>query len=161
MSADHEKKETGLRLIILYKLVKGSLMLVAAIALSAAIALGFEDALRGLASTLQAHVTRAWAVRIAEQIVEVSDRKHLVLAACALSFDGAITLTEGIGLQRGWRWAPWLVVIVTGSLLPFEIVSLVRAVRIGRVLVFAVNLAIVVYLARRTLREHRGGSARA
>jgi uncharacterized membrane protein (DUF2068 family) len=155
MTDAHEKKEPALRLIILYKLVKGSVSLCVALLLYAAIVFHFEHELHDLAAAFHEHVTHAWALRVAELIVNAADRKHLLIAAVALTFDGTLTLVEGVGLQRGWWWAPWLVVAATSVFLPFEVVSLVHHIAIGRVLVFLANLAIVLYLARRTLEEHR------
>jgi uncharacterized membrane protein (DUF2068 family) len=148
-------KEPALRLIILYKLIKGGLSFAAAMLLWLSIALHFEHEIHDIASALREHVVRAWAVQLAEILLEVSDRKHLEIAALALTMDSLLTLAEGVGLQRGWWWAPWLVVVATGGFLPFEVVSLVHHLAIGRILVFLANLAIVVYLARRTLLEHR------
>ena len=60
-----------------------------------------------------------------------------------------LTLGEGWALHRRFRWAPWLVVVATGSLLPFEVVELVRRPHALRLAVFVVNLTIVCYLATR------------
>jgi uncharacterized membrane protein (DUF2068 family) len=45
--------------------------------------------------------------------------------------------------------------VATGSLLPFEVVALVRHFHVSRVLLFVVNLLIVGYLGRKALREHQ------
>jgi uncharacterized membrane protein (DUF2068 family) len=47
------------------------------------------------------------------------------------------------------------VVVATGSLLPFEVVSFVRHPHLVRAAVFLLNVAIVAYLARKALRERR------
>ena len=57
--------------------------------------------------------------------------------------------------MHGHWWGPWLVVVATASLLPFEVVSFVRHPHVGRALILVVNLAIVAYLTRTALREHR------
>jgi len=77
---------------------------------------------------------------------------HIVIA---LAFDGILSVIEGWALLRGRWWAPWLVVLATGSLLPFEFIAFARRLNPVRAAVLAANLAIVVYLARKALREHR------
>jgi uncharacterized membrane protein (DUF2068 family) len=47
------------------------------------------------------------------------------------------------------------VVVATGALLPFEVYEFVRVPHLSRALIFAVNLAILLYIARRAWQEHR------
>lgn len=145
----------GLALIVVYKMVKGGLSLLASVILLASLAFGYASHLHDVASRLKEHATHAWALQLADLLLSASEGSHLALVALALFFDGALTTAEGIGLRQGWWWAPWMVVVATGSLIPFEIAALFRAVHVGRVLIFAINAAIVVYLARRAWREHR------
>jgi uncharacterized membrane protein (DUF2068 family) len=147
------RREIGLRLIILYKLVKGVLALVGAVALILGVKAGLGHKLDEVAEQLRHHA-RAWSLALADAIMRAATNLQVVAAALAL--DGAFTLFEGVGLARGWWWAPWLVVIGTGSFLPLEVVALVRHATIGRALLLVVNGAIVVYLARRLWRERRG-----
>ena len=58
----------------------------------------------------------------------------------------AIFTTEGIGLWMRQRWAEWLTVIVTSSLIPLEIFESIHHPGIGKVLVLTGNVAIVWYL---------------
>lgn len=58
----------------------------------------------------------------------------------------ALFLTEGIGLCMAKRWAEWFSVIITSSLVPFEVYEIHRhptVLKFGAVLV---NLAVVAYL---------------
>ena len=56
---------------------------------------------------------------------------------------------------RRYAWGPWLVVVATGLLLPVELFEIVHRVRLGRVVIFIVNLLIVVYLVRYVRQRHR------
>ena len=58
----------------------------------------------------------------------------------------ALFLTEGTGLWLRKRWAEWLTVIITSSLVPVEIYEIYRHPGWVKVVVLALNLAIVVYL---------------
>jgi uncharacterized membrane protein (DUF2068 family) len=66
----------------------------------------------------------------------------------------AVFVVEGVGLLRRRRWAEWLTVIVTASFVPFETYELARKPGVGKLIAIAVNVAIVVYLAWRRVRDH-------
>ena len=148
------RRERGLTIIIGYKLIKGALWLVLAVILLVFMQLGIGDEILGIADHLRHH-SGAWSLQLADLLVRASTRRGLWTLFVALIADGALTLVEAWALIRGHWWGPWLVVVATGSLLPFEIVALVRHPHVSRVLLFAVNLLIVWYLGRKALREHR------
>jgi uncharacterized membrane protein (DUF2068 family) len=58
-------------------------------------------------------------------------------------------LTEGIGLWLLKRWAEWLTVIITSSLIPLEIYEIHRHPTWVKLVVLVLNLAIVIYLIYR------------
>lgn len=149
------RRERGLILVIAYKVVKGALALLAAAALVVAVNAGFGDRVAEVAEYLRHHA-RAWSVALADLVVKVSTRRGLYTAAVALAADGAFTLFEGWALWRGRWWAPWLVVVATSCLLPFEIAAVVRKPHLVRAAVFAVNVAIVAYLVRRARGTRTG-----
>jgi uncharacterized membrane protein (DUF2068 family) len=146
----------GLRLIVAYKLIKAALGLALAAVFAAAVLGGGAGELHALALGLRQHVVSAWSIRVANLLVTATTRGHLELTAVALGLDGLLTLVEGWSLRTGYAWAPWLVVIATGSLIPFEFHALVQHVRLGRVLILLVNVTIVAYLVRRAMRERAG-----
>ena len=65
----------------------------------------------------------------------------------------ALLLTEGIGLLMVQRWAEYLTIVITASLVPLEVYELARHPNVTRTTVLAVNLAIVIYLVVRVRRE--------
>ena len=67
--------------------------------------------------------------------------------------------TEGIGLWMQKRWAEWLTVIITASLIPLEVWELAHRPSFGIAAVLVANSAIVAYLAWHVVRsraKHRG-----
>lgn len=146
-------------LIIAYKLIKGILWLVIASVLVVMMRMGLSAKLEGTADHLRHH-SQAWAIELAQLLTRASTPRGLVTITVALVADGTLTLVEGWALVHGHWWGPWLVVVATGSLLPFEVVALARHPHVGRALILVVNLAIVVYLVRKALREHRARAAR-
>lgn len=148
------RRERGLVLIIAYKLVKGGLWLVFATVLVVLMHAGLGARLLGLADELRHH-SRAWSLELADVVTRAASRRGLWTLVVALLADGSVSLLEGWALVHGHWWGPWLVVVATGSLLPFEVVSFVRRPRFVRAALFVVNAAIVWYLARKALRDHR------
>jgi uncharacterized membrane protein (DUF2068 family) len=152
---DRDTNDGALRAIVLYKAVKAALQLVLAIGLFAVVLTGHADALRGLAELLRHHASQAWALRAASHLVHLATPRHVDLLAVALLLDAALSGVESWALHTRRWWAEWLVVIASGSLLPYELYELVRHLRVGRALVLVVNAVIVVYLARRAWRRGR------
>jgi uncharacterized membrane protein (DUF2068 family) len=146
------RRERGLVVIIAYKLAKGGLWLILAPVILVLMRLGLGDRLVGLAEHLRHHA-HAWSLELAELVVRAASRRGLHTIVVALIADGAMSLLEGWALWHGHWWGPWLVVVATGSLLPFEVVAIVRKVHPIRVILLFVNLAIVAYLARKALRD--------
>jgi uncharacterized membrane protein (DUF2068 family) len=146
------RREPGLIVIITYKLVKGVLWLVLAATIVVMMRMGLGDHLLGLARHLRLHAHH-WSLALANLVVKASSRRSLWRIAFALVADGSVTLLEGWSLLHGRWWGPWLVVVATGSLLPIEVYALVRHPHVVRALIFVVNIAIVVYLARKAVRE--------
>lgn len=58
----------------------------------------------------------------------------------------ALFLTEGIGLWLLKRWAEWMTIVITSSLVPVEVWEIWRRPNVGKVLVLVINLALVGYL---------------
>jgi uncharacterized membrane protein (DUF2068 family) len=78
-------------------------------------------------------------------VADLSPHK-IVLAgvlACAYALLYAV---EGIGLWMQKRWAEYLTVVATASLIPFEMWELSRGFSVLKIGALAVNIAIVVYL---------------
>ena len=67
----------------------------------------------------------------------------------------AVFLVEGVGLLLRKTWAEWLTVVVTASFIPFEVVHAVRHTSAGGIAGSVVNVAIVVYLVARRIRERK------
>ena len=149
-------RDTGLRLIILYKMVKGTLGVALSVTLGVLLLLHDGTApLTTFASWIRHHFVGAWSVHLTELVLSLASPSHVTLIASALLIDGLFTLLEGYALRLGHWWGPWLVVIATSTLIPFEIAAFIKHLRVGRALIILVNASVVVYLARRALREHR------
>ena len=65
----------------------------------------------------------------------------------------ALLLTEGIGLWLLQRWAEWFTVVITASLVPFEVYEMYHHPTIAKLLVPMINIAVVGYLLYRIRNE--------
>jgi uncharacterized membrane protein (DUF2068 family) len=75
----------------------------------------------------------------------------------ALTFGyAAIFLTEGVGLIMRKRWAEYLTVFATASLIPLEVFEAAKHCSPMKLLVLGVNVAIVWFLIWRLRTERRG-----
>ena len=149
------KRAAGLEVIIVYKLVKAvAQAIVGACAVSLLIR-GAEAGAATAAEFLLEHFAGGWALRVATFVVRLGTSGHVKLLAFAMLGDSLLSAVEGLALRAGRAWAPWLVVIATGALLPWEIWELCRHPAWGRFALLAVNLAVVAYLLRGVVREHR------
>jgi uncharacterized membrane protein (DUF2068 family) len=154
------KRPVGLEAIIVYKLVKAVAEAVLGGASLWLVMRGTEAGAATLAEILLEHFTGAWALRAATLVVRAATSTHVKFVAAASFADAALSAVEGLSLRAGRWWAPWLVVIATGSLLPLEVWEVLRRPTWGRALILAVNLAVVAYLLRDVAREHRASAAR-
>jgi uncharacterized membrane protein (DUF2068 family) len=143
----------GIRLIVAYKLVRGTVAVLIAFALGTASLWDGGALLRDLAGTLLAHFTEAWAIHLAALLVRASSTRALHIGTAAFTTDGLFTLFEAWALRRRFRWARWLVVAATASLVPFETYHLYRGFHAGRLILLLANLAVVVYLVWQRRRD--------
>jgi uncharacterized membrane protein (DUF2068 family) len=144
-----------LRLIAVFKFCKAALLV--AVGLGALRLLDPEVAARAQrwAAAVAANTDR----RIVQQLIGVvsglNPRRLEALGTGAFLY-ATLFITEGLGLWRGKRWAEYLTVIATMSLLPLEAYEIIRRVSATRVVALLVNLAVAGYLIWR-LRRPRAG----
>jgi uncharacterized membrane protein (DUF2068 family) len=149
------KTTFGVRVIIVYKAIKACVQLGLVLLIIVLAPFGLAERLHEYATVVRHHLTHAWSIRLADLLLRTATPHALMITLAALAGDGLLTSLEAWALTHGHWWGPWLVVIASGSLLPFELVHLARRPRASRLLLFGLNLVIVVYLARRAWREHR------
>jgi uncharacterized membrane protein (DUF2068 family) len=151
MDRSRARGDRVVALIGAFKLTKAALLIVAALGwlLRGPAARGIHVLLHAARWTgaLPGH----HAVREAlAKLTAMGDHRLRELAIVALCYAGVFAI-EGVGLLRRKRWAEWLTVVVTASFLPVEVYELIRHRGAGELLALAINVAIVVVLARRRL----------
>lgn len=107
--------------------------------------------LQGVRGALGATLERALAALL-RWLGDATPTRLEVTGVVALLYAAVLT-AEGVGLWLAKPWAEWFSVGVTASLIPFEVWEVARRVTLLRVAVLVLNVAVVVYLARRVVRE--------
>lgn len=155
MKRGSEAEAAGVRLILVYKLIKAVLQVAAAVVLLYGARHGLTAKLTHFAEQLRHHAVYAGSQLLARAILKFTHARHgLAWTAYAALGDAALSAVEGYALWRGYTWGEWLVVGTTASLIPFEIYALTRHLRVGRVLLLLLNLVIVLYLVNRARHRH-------
>ena len=151
-------RRSPLRIIGAFKLAKGLLL--------ASVALGAVQLVHRDTAEVVFHFARRLHLdpegRLVEPVLRrlsgVNPRAMLRFSLGALIY-AALLLTEGIGLLMVQRWAEYLTIVITASLVPLEVYELARHPNVTRTTVLAVNLAIVIYLVVRVRRKGPPGGA--
>jgi uncharacterized membrane protein (DUF2068 family) len=147
-----KKSDWAIVAIGLFKLVKSASLLALGIAL---VHWRHED----LGEVAARWLKDAWLARphVDRVLIKLSlMRKETIDEFAIGSFVySALLLVEGIGLCLRKRWAEFLTVGITASLLPFEFYELYRRVTVSGIVVTVLNLAILVYLIVRLYKDRR------
>ncbi len=141
----HPRRFGVLRSIALYKLLKVLLLLLAAYG-----ELKLHDAslvakLLAWAAGRPSGLEHDLVTRGLTWFSGLSQSRLHALRAVTLGY-AAVFAVEGVGLWMERRWAEWLTVVITASLVPFELWELANRPNLGKFAVLAGNVAIVAYL---------------
>jgi uncharacterized membrane protein (DUF2068 family) len=142
-SNEHRARLQALRTVALMELIKGLLVMAAALGIAF-----FVDATDVAAWVLQfLHISpdRHFAQLLLRMADRVSDAKVWVVVTVACSYSG-LRFAEAYGLWRARAWAEWIALISGALYLPFEIRLLVHRVTLLHAAFLIVNLAVVAFM---------------
>jgi len=143
------------RLIALFKLLKGVLLIAVGVAALKLLHADIASLVESWVAVLGLDQNSRFVGRALSTAAALTPNRVRDLIVGSFLY-GGLFLTEGIGLWLLKRWAMWFTVIITGSFLPLEIYGLTRHPSAGKIGLLAVNLALVGYLIRR-IRDGRSG----
>jgi uncharacterized membrane protein (DUF2068 family) len=135
-----------------FKLAKGLLLAAVGVGALHLLHKDVADVVAGWFEQVHVDPDNRYADRVLTRLLSVDDRKLKAISVGTFCY-AALLLTEGIGLLLRQRWAEYFTVIVTGAFIPLELYELSRHVTLTRLIVIAVNLAIVWYLIVLLRRE--------
>ena len=145
-------KDRLITLIVWFKFFKGAMLI--------AVALGAHHLMNKDMADFADHLVDAFRVDPNNRHIEALLVKLQFLSAKQLKelsigsfFYAAVVLTEGVGLALRKHWAEYFTILVTASFLPLEILELARRVTPIKIVVMAINLAILGYLIARVFKR--------
>lgn len=128
-----------------FKLAKGLMLVAVGVGALHLIHKDVAEVVAGWFAQVHVDPDNRYVDRVLTRLLSVDDRQLKAIGVGTFGY-AALLLTEGIGLLLRQRWAEYFTVIVTGSFIPLEIYELSRHVTLTRLIVIAVNLAILGYL---------------
>lgn len=151
------KGATSLRVIGIFKLTQS--LLIASLALAAmhlirpTVAAKVREWVDDMPLEGQQDVAR----RAASWLLGLPPTAAQVLVGGTLLY-ALLFAVEGVGLLMKRRWAEWLTVVATASFVPIEVWEVAHRPGVMKVVIIAVNLAVVYFLARHLAGRSPAGS---
>jgi uncharacterized membrane protein (DUF2068 family) len=150
-----DRKNGGwLRVIAVAKLLKAMLLLAVGVAAIAAVGHDPPSILVEAANVVGVDPGSRHLHRLASGLAGF-DAKKLTEVGFGSFVYAALFLVEGVGLWMQKRWGEYETIAITTSFIPIEFCELVKHFNAVKVVVIALNLAVVVYLVVRVLSERR------
>jgi len=134
-----------LRLIGVFKLAKGALLIAAAISVFHLLHKNLADYILEWSRRLHIEPGNYVIERLLDRALTVTNRQLVVVGIVSLVYAAMFTV-EGVGLLMLEHWAEWMTVITTSGLIPFEIFEIARKPGPLKVLALIINIAVAVYL---------------
>ena len=142
----------GLWLIAAFKLFKGIALLAVAIGALKLLHKDVASEVEHWINYLRVDPHNRYISKLLAKLGLLDDRKLKALSVGTF-FYSALQITEGIGLALKRRWAEYLTIVSTASLLPLEVLEIARRVSFARIALFLVNIAVVGYLIIEVRKE--------
>ncbi len=148
----HTSDTKLIRLIAVFKLLKASLLILVGAGVLRLMHADIGGVLERWVLRLGLDPGNLYIERALAKAANLSPHRIRELGLVSFVY-AALFMTEGVGLWLLKRWAEWLTVILTASLLPLEVYELHHHLTIAKILILIFNLAIVGYLAWRIRSE--------
>jgi uncharacterized membrane protein (DUF2068 family) len=152
------QRDRVLRLIALFKFCKAALLVVVGLGALRLLDPGVAARAQRWVAALASSNDRSAVQHVIALVAGLSPRRLEAVGVGAFLYAVLFTI-EGVGLWRSKRWAEYLTVIATLSLVPLEVFEVTRTVTPPRLAALVVNLGVVGYLLGRIRRRARAPSA--
>jgi uncharacterized membrane protein (DUF2068 family) len=137
-----------LRLIAVFKLLKAALLIAVGVGALKLLHKDVASAVEHWVELLRLDPNNHYIDIVLEKASILTPDKIKELGLGSMIY-AALFLTEGIGLWFEKRWAEWLTVTITSSLVPIEIYEITQHTTPVKIAVLLINIAIVAYLVYR------------
>jgi len=143
-----------IRVIAVFKLAKAAALIVTGVGILRLVHMDVAAELDRWISWLGLDTGSHFVNEAIEKVTNLSPHRIRELGLVSFVYAG-LFLTEGLGLWFLKRWAEWFTVISTSSLVPLEVWEIHRHPSAVKVVVLAINLAVVGYLVYRIVKERQ------
>ena len=154
----------GLEVIAGFKFLQATTLILAGLGSFGLMNPAVSDAAGDWIERLAAGNGQRFAVEAAARILPIFNAatpRHFAAFGLGALLYATVFLVEGIGLWRGKKWAEYLTIGVTASLLPVEVMALVNRVTLVRIATLVINTLVIVYLLWELRARSRKERARA
>ena len=132
-------------MIAIFKFVKGALLLALAFGALALLHKNVASEVEYWLDQLRIDPDNQFIGGLLSKLQLVHSKELKELSALGGAYAG-LFLTEGTGLLFRRRWAEWLTIVATSSLMPIEVYELVGKFTAVRLFALLINAAVVLYL---------------
>ena len=139
------RRDRILTLIALFRLVKGLMLVAGGLAALELLHPGSADRAWSWVAQLPSETERRLFARGLSLLTRSGAGRLQGVAFAAFAY-AALFFVEATGLFLQKRWAEWLTIVATGSLIPFEIYELLHRATAMKIAVLAINIAVLIYL---------------
>jgi uncharacterized membrane protein (DUF2068 family) len=134
-----------LRLIAIFKFLKAAFLIALGVGLFKLLHKDIGDVLMRWSEALRLNPGSHFVNVALEKAAHLRPEQVKKLGLGSFLYAG-LFLAEGTGLWLRKRWGEWLTVTITSSLVPVEVYEIYRHFSDAKVVVLALNVAIVLYL---------------
>ena len=147
VSREVHRVDFGLRLIIVMKTIKGSLLVLAATGTFLLIGRDLEAIALRIVEAIHLNPASPHVNGVLERLTGVRASRLAELGAAELVY-ATLMYAEAWGLHRRRIWAEWLTIVATSLFIPLELYELFHKPSLGKALVLTINVAVVTYVGR-------------
>jgi uncharacterized membrane protein (DUF2068 family) len=140
-------RKTGVRMVAVVEATKGLLVLAAGAGLFSLVHRDVQAIAEHIVEVFHLNPASRTPRIFLDLAADLTSSRLRLLALGAAAY-ASLHFVEAYGLWRARRWGEWLTVVAGGIYIPFELYELWRRVTWPKLGLLAVNIAIVVYLAR-------------
>ena len=148
----HSRGDLTLLVIAVFKFIKGALLLTLAFGALTLLHKDVASEVERWLDQLKIDADNQFIGTLLTKLQLVHTKELKEMSALGAGY-AAVFLVEGTGLLFRKRWAEWLTIVVTSSLMPFEVYELIKQFTVVRLLVILVNAAVVLFLIYRVQRK--------
>ena len=158
----HSRGDGALLVIAVFKFIKGALLLALAFGALSFLHKDVASEVEHWLDQLRIDPDNRFIGALLSKLQLVHTKELKELSALGAGY-AALFLTEGTGLLFRKRWAEWLTIVATSSLMPIEVYELIKKFTAVRLLALLINAAVVLYLIYlvRGKEKQQGGSRNA